>query len=78
MDPTAPAQIVVWVVTGIMALFSLGLGGCGLRVNPGYGYSSYAPPPFYGAPPAQPAQPAYYQPRPITSCITIGNFVTCN
>ena len=74
MDPLSPPLLIVWAV---MALASVLLGGC-LRTN---GYAEpvyYSPPPFYGAPPAQPAQPAYYQPRPITSCITIGNFVTCS
>lgn len=82
-DPSAPLQIAAWIVTGVLALFTL--GGCGMNLHSGYGgydssYVNYAPPPFYGARPAAPAQPAGYaqQPRGVTYCFRSGNAVMCS
>ena len=77
MDPSSPLQIAAWILTGLLALFTL--DGC-LR-GPGYAAPAYYSPmiyPTYGAQPAMPALPGGYGQRGVTHCTFIGNMVTCS
>jgi len=73
MDPLNAPLLIVWAVAALISVLSI--GGC---VPQGPGPVTYYPQPvYYGAPPAAPAMPAYYNRAPSVTCVRTGNFTFC-